>query len=195
MIDFLYFLKALHVVGFISWFAGLFYLGRIFVYHEEAWGKPEPDSSVLVKEFQQMERRAYRIICNPAMNLTWVAGLGMLALGWFSPVVPNYLDLQMGTPAWMHLKLLLVFLLSGYHYWCKRLIDRLAAGERPYSSWQFRLLNEVPTLFLLSIPFIAVFGKMGRLNYLYLLIALVLFAGLIYRGAKAYQRKRQQNNP
>ncbi|MEL6945933.1 MAG: CopD family protein, partial [Bacteroidota bacterium] len=87
MANLLYFLKALHVIGFVSWFAGLFYLVRIFVYHVEASEKTEPERSVLTQEFMQMQKRVYKIICNPAMMLTWTAGLGMLGLGLFSDLV------------------------------------------------------------------------------------------------------------
>lgn len=184
----LFFLKALHVVGFVSWFAGLFYLGRILVYDEEAAGREEPARSTLRQQFRLMEWRVYRIICNPAMMITWGAGLGMLGLGLYTDAVPNYLD--MGTPGWMHLKLLLLLGLTGYHLWTKRVIRRMEAGERPFSSWQYRLLNETPTLFLIAISFIAVYGKAGTLNYVYLFGGMILFVGLLFVGARAYKRAR-----
>lgn len=186
----LFFLKALHVVGFVAWFAGLFYLVRIFVYHEEANDKPIAEKRVLQAQFLLMEWRVYRIICNPAMMITWLAGLGMLALGWWSPLVPNYLSPDMGTPGWMHLKLFLLVLLTAYHLWCKRNIILTEQGERPFSSWQYRLLNELPTLFLITISFTAVYGKMGQLNYGYLFGGLLAFIGLLYLGARAYRRAR-----
>jgi putative membrane protein len=192
MIHALYFFKALHVVGFVAWFAGLFYLVRIFVYHEEANSKPEPEASILKKQYHIMEWRVYRIICNPAMMITWTAGLSMLGLGLFSPVVPNYLSPDMGTPGWMHFKLLLLLLMTFYHLWSKRLIRRMEAGERPFSSWQYRLLNELPTLFLILISFTAVYGKMGSLNYFYLFGGLILFIGLLFWGARAYKRSREK---
>lgn len=181
-------LKALHVVGFVSWFAGQFYLVRIFVNHAEAFDKPEAERSVLAPYFTGMEWRVYKVILTPAMGITWLAGLGMLALGLWSDSAPNYFD--MGTPGWMHLKLFLLILLSGYHGWCKTVIPKLEQGSSPYTAWQFRLLNEVPTLFLVAIAFTAVLGKAGQLNYLYLAVGIVLFAGLIYRGARAYARRR-----
>lgn len=181
-------LKALHVVGFVSWFAGQFYLVRIFVNHAEAFDKPEAERKVLAPYFTGMEWRVYKVILNPAMMITWLAGLGMLALGFFSNQVPNYFD--MGTPGWMHLKLTLLILLSAYHGWCKTIIPKLESGSTPFTSWQFRLLNEVPTLFLVAISFVAVLGKSGQLNYLYLTLGVLLFAGLIYRGARAYARRR-----
>jgi len=191
MANALFFFKALHVVGFVSWFAGLFYLGRIFVYDEEASDKAEPERTTLKKQFNLMEWRVYHIICNPAMMITWAAGLFMLGLGLFSPLVPNYLT--SGTPGWMHLKLLLLVLMTIYHLWNKRIIRRMEAGERPFSSWQYRLLNEMPTLFLISISYIAVYGKAGTLNYLYLFGGILIFVGLIFFGARAYKRAREKN--
>lgn len=182
-------LKALHVVGFVSWFAGQFYLVRIFVNHAEAFDKPEAERKVLAPYFTGMEWRVFKVILNPAMMITWLAGLGMLGLGFFSTQVPNYFD--MGTPGWMHLKLTLLVLLSGYHGWCKTIIPKLEKGATPYTAWQFRLLNEVPTLFLVAIAFVAVLGKSGQLNYLYLSVGVLLFAMLIYRGARAYARRRK----
>jgi putative membrane protein len=190
MANALFFFKALHVVGFVSWFAGLFYLGRIFVYDEEASGKTEPERTILKQQFNLMEWRVYRIICNPAMMITWTAGLIMLGLGLFSPLIPNYLT--SGTPGWMHLKLLLLVLMTIYHLWNKRIIRRMEAGARPFSSWQYRLLNEMPTLFLISISYIAVYGKAGTLNYLYLFGGIIAFIGLIFLGARAYKKAREK---
>ncbi|TXB62478.1 CopD family protein [Phaeodactylibacter luteus] len=186
----IFFLKALHVVGFVSWFAGLFYLGRILVYDEEAAGQPEPEKGILKRQYQIMEWRVYRIICNPAMMITWGAGLAMLALGWISDRLPNYLS--MGTPGWMHLKLLLLAGLTAYHLWTKGIIRRMQAGERIFNSWQYRLLNELPTLFLITISYTAVYGKAGSLNYGYLFGGLALFAGFIFWAARAYKKRRDR---
>lgn len=183
-----FFCKALHVVGFVSWFAGLFYLVRIFVYLIEAGEREEPARSILTEQFTAMAWRVYKIICNPAMMITWLAGLSMLILDIAG--ITSYGYFSAGTPGWLHLKLLLLVLLTGYHLYCKKLIARMEAGERPLSAWQFRLFNEIPTLFLVSISFIAVYGKAGRLNYLYLLLGVGLFAGLVYRGAVAYRNRR-----
>lgn len=194
MIQALYFFKALHVVGFVAWFAGLFYLVRIFVYHEEAYSKTDHERDILTRQFQLMEWRVYKIICNPAMMITWTAGLIMLALGLYSPIIPNYLSIENGTPGWMYFKLLLLVLMTVYHLRCKRIIKRMEAGERPFTSWQYRLLNELPTLFLVLISFSAVFGKVGSLNYFYLFGGLILFIGLLFWGARAYKKARAKKS-
>lgn len=184
----IYFFKALHVVGFVSWFAGLFYLVRMLVNHAEVDSRPVNERDILWPEYIGMEWRVYRIITNPAMMITWAAGLAMLVIDWTGIQTRAYFST--GTPGWLHLKLFLLVLLTGYHLYCKRLIQRMERGERPFSPWQLRLFNEVPTLFLISIPFIAVYGVAGRLNYGYLAVGVLLFAGMIYRGAVAYRKRR-----
>ncbi|NJL74185.1 MAG: TIGR00701 family protein [Saprospiraceae bacterium] len=194
MLNLLYISKALHVVGFVAWFAGLFYLVRMFVYYVEASEKTSPEREILQRQFLLMQWRVYKIICNPAMMITWTAGLLMLGLGLFKahPSITNYLSIESGTPGWMHLKLLLLFLLFGYHIWCKRIIQQLETQTNHFSAFQFRLFNEIPSIFLIAISFIAVFGRLGQLNYWYLLAGVGLFTFLIYRGALAYKRRREQ---
>lgn len=189
MMNIVYIAKAVHVIGFVAWFAGLFYLVRMFVYYVEAGEKAEPKKSILQKQHGLMSWRVYKIIANPAMMITWTAGLVMLGLG-FTEGVPNYLKSEIGTPGWMHAKLTLVVLLTVYHVWCKSTLKKLEAGTAKTSSWGFRLANEIPTLFLVAIAFIATMGVKGQLSYPYLGIGLVVFAGVIYMGARAYQRKR-----
>ena len=92
--------KALHIVGFVAWFAGLFYLVRLFVYHAEALEKPDPERSILVAQYAKMEQRLFGIITRPAMIITFVAGIAMLMIN------PDYLQ-----EGWMHIKLTLVILL------------------------------------------------------------------------------------
>jgi len=180
--------KAIHVIGFISWFAGLFYLVRILVYHSETDQRPKEEAKILRKEFIGMEQRVYKIIVNPAMMITWAAGLTMIIVGWNS--MPYF---QMGTPGWLHVKLFLLVLLVGYQvYTNRRLMIPMEKGERPMTGWQLRLWNEVPTFFLVSISFIAVFGKAGNLSYLYLVIGVLLFATMVYRGAMAYRKRRNK---
>ncbi|MEM7106073.1 MAG: CopD family protein [Bacteroidota bacterium] len=180
MANALWIFKALHVVGFVAWFAGLFYLVRILVYHVEAFEKEDPEKSILIKQFNLMEWRVYKVICNPAMMITWTFGLGMLFLQ------KTYLEL-----GWMHLKITLVFLLTVYHVYTKIMIKKMEKGEKPLSSFGFRILNEVATLFLVAIVFLAVLGKSGSLNYLYWGGGIVLFSLLIFFAAYRYKKKRE----
>lgn len=173
----LFYLKALHIVGFVAWFAGLFYLVRMFVYHEEALEKSEPEKSILTKQFNLMQWRVYKIICNPAMMITFIGGFGML--------IKNPVYFQQG---WLHIKLALVFLLLAYHLYCKAIIRKLERGERIYTSFQYRLLNEVPTLFLVSIVLLAVLQN--GLNTLYAFLGVLVFGIILFIATKLYKKHR-----
>ncbi len=173
--------KSLHIVGFVAWFAGLFYLVRIFVYHVEALAKPQPERDVLAKQFNIMEWRVYRIILGPAVVLTWACGMAMLFIygtDWFQE---NW---------WMSIKLVLLVLLTGYHHSCKCIIRKLERGEVPFTSFQFRLLNEVPTLLLVPIVLLAVYRN--NFNVWYTLAGILGFGGLLFAGAKLYKRSREK---
>ncbi len=187
--DLLYFFKSLHIIGFVAWFAGLFYLGRLLVYHVEANDKPQPEQDILKKQFSLMQWRVYKIIANPAMMITWTAGLVMLALG-FLDKAPNYLDTAVGKGGWMHAKLTLLLLLTVFHVWNKGVIKKLEAGTNKRSAFQLRLANEISTIFLVAIVFLAVFGKAGTLNYGFLFGGLLVFAILLYLSANAYRKRR-----
>jgi len=138
--------KAFHFIGIVVWFAGLFYLGRLFVYHVEANEQPEPASTILKNQYQIMEKRLYNIITTPGMVVTVAMAIGLLTT---EPEV-----LKQG---WLHIKLLFVAILVAYHFYCGYLIRRLAAGKCGWSSQQLRALNEAPTVLLLAIVLLAVF--------------------------------------
>jgi len=172
-------LKAIHIIGFVAWFAGLFYLVRMFVYHVEADEQEQPARDILKNQFHLMEQRVYQIICNPALYITLIGGIGMLVIN------PTYL--MMG---WMQVKIVLLVLLIVYHLYCGQLIKRLERGRNSMTSWQFRLFNEFPTLFLVVICFIAVQGKAGTLHYGKLLLGMTIFIVVLGFSARAYKQYR-----
>lgn len=181
--------KALHVVGFVSWFAGLFYLGRVLVNHAVAGQQTRETErealrwAILHEEYTATAARVYRIIVDPAAVITLTAGFTMVTIN------PGYL--QAGTPGWLLVKLSLIFLMIGYqHYTKAKIMAPMAAGKRPWHDGALRLWNEVPTFFLVSIPFLAVFGKVGQLNYGYLAAGVAVFSLMVWRGAVAYRKKR-----
>jgi len=139
-------LKAFHIIGIVVWFAGLFYLVRLFIYHVEADEQPEPAKSILKSQYEIMERRLYDIITTPGMILTVAMAIGLLY------IQPDWLK-----QGWMHIKLGFVIALIGYHHYCKRLMKQLAKGECRWGSKQLRALNEAPTVFLLVIVLLVVF--------------------------------------
>jgi protoporphyrinogen IX oxidase len=138
--------KAFHIIGVVVWFAGLFYLVRLFIYHLEAEQESEPAQSILKKQYQIMEKRLYNIITTPGMLVTVACAIGLLV------TQPEWLH-----QTWLHFKLGFVVLLLGYHHYCKRLMRQLEAGTCKWTSQQMRALNEAPTLLLVAIVLLAVF--------------------------------------
>jgi putative membrane protein len=134
--------KSLHLIAVISWMAGLLYLPRIFVYHVENL-KDKNTSSV----FKTMERKLYFYIMMPAMILTWFFGL----------ILISSLGIEVFSATWIKLKLLLVTILTSYHFYLFRLLNKLKMDQNTKSSKFFRIINEVPTILLILIVFIVVF--------------------------------------
>lgn len=128
-------IKAFHVISMVCWFAGLFYLPRLFVYHAMS------EDQASIERFKVMERKLYFGIMTPAMAATFVFGIIMLIDGW-----AVYKTLK-----WMQLKLLLVFILMGYHHTCKKHLKRFAADNNQKSHVYFRWFNEFPVLLLIAI--------------------------------------------
>lgn len=179
----LYLFKTLHIIGFVAWFSGLFYLVRIFVYYREARDKPENQREVLQPQFLLMQRRVFKIICNPAMHITWIGGIGMIYIYGMDWLREN---------SWLHIKLMLVVLLTAYHFYCKRYITYLELGTDNLNPFQLRLMNEVPTLFLFAIVIYAVF-KNGT-NSLIVLASTVAFGLLLFVFTKWYKKIRESKH-
>ncbi|MGF1536422.1 MAG: protoporphyrinogen oxidase HemJ [Elainellaceae cyanobacterium] len=170
--------KAFHIIGVVVWFAGLFYLVRLFVYHVEAQEKPEPARTILQDQYAIMEKRLLRIITTPGMVVTVVMAAGIL---WQEPAVLH--------DWWLHAKLALVAVLLGYHHYCSRLMKKLAAGECRWSSQQLRALNELPTLLLVAIVLLAIFkNNFPTSASSYLIVGLVV---LMAASIQFYARKRR----
>ena len=130
-------LKILHIVSFVSWFAGLFYLPRLFVYHVENNTNREMNDV-----FQKMEYKLLRIIMNPAMILTWIFGLALI----------HYV----GFAWWLALKLILVGILTAFHMYLAKIRKNLEHNYRDYTSMYLRIINEVPTILLVLIVILVV---------------------------------------
>ncbi len=133
-------LKAFHIMAMVAWFAAIFYLPRLFVYHAEA------SDEISIARFKVMERRLYKGIMWPAAILTTVLGLCMLYLGW------GYYRHAI----WMHIKLSLVLLLWGYHLYCGYLLKRFKADKNQHTALFYRLFNEMPVLLLATIVILVV---------------------------------------
>ena len=131
-------LKAFHVVFMVTWFAGIFYLPRLFIYHAAA------SDTTSIERFQMMERRLFAIMTIGA-SLTLLFGLSMVIA---APALLGF--------GWLRVKLLLVLALIGYHAWCYQLMVDLRVGRNPRSSKWYRIFNEVPSVLLIAIVVLAV---------------------------------------
>lgn len=156
--------KALHIVGVVVWFAGLFYLVRLFIYHQEAQELEEPLRQAFQAQYGLMERRLANIITTPGMAVAVAMALGLLS------VQPAWLK-----EAWMHKKLLIVALLLAYHAFCYRLMGQLQQGTCRWSAKQLRALNELPTLLLVAAVMLVVFKNQFPTGWAtWFLVALVV---------------------
>ncbi len=133
-------LKALHIIAMVCWFAGLFYLPRLFVYHAMS------EDEISRERFRTMERKLYRGIMLPSMIATLVFGIWLISLN------PGYYFSQ----GWMHAKLTLVILLIAYHHICGAQLKRFARGENQRSHVFYRWFNEAPVLAVLAIVILVV---------------------------------------
>ena len=134
--------KSLHLIAVVSWMAGLLYLPRIFVYHVENKEKKEATDI-----FEVMEKRLFFYIMRPAMIFTWIFGLILIYLN----------GIEIFYQLWMQIKLILVILLSAYNDYLGRCLASLKNNSNPRSSKFFRIINEIPTVILIFIVFLAIF--------------------------------------
>jgi putative membrane protein len=174
---FLY-LKAVHIIFIVTWFAGLFYMPRIFIYIVEAHGKPEPEKSILLKQLKMMASRLW-------FAITWPSAIITLGVG-TSLIINQPEWLQQG---YMHIKLTLVFLLYLYQFSLHVIFRQLKSDVVKYSSQQLRFWNEVATLFLISIVFIIVLKS--ALSMVWGLIGLITISILITAGIRIYKKFRK----
>ena len=133
--------KSLHLIAVISWMAGLLYLPRIFVYHAEN------NNKVISSVFKTMERKLFYYIMTPAMVLSWLFGL----------VLIHEIGFEKLTNLWLQLKLILVILLTLYHFYLGLLLNRFKSDQNKKTSKFYRYINEIPTLLLILTVFIVIF--------------------------------------
>lgn len=156
--------KSLHIVGVVVWFAGLFYLVRLFIYHREAEELDPPLRQAFQDQYGLMERRLANIITTPGMVVAVAMAIGLLS------VQPGWLR-----EGWLHAKLAVVALLVAYHAFCYRLMGQLRQGTCGWSPKQLRALNELPTLLLVAAVLLVVFKNQFPTGWAtWFLVALVV---------------------
>lgn len=171
------YLLALHIIFVVTWFAGLFYLVRLFVYNREAEDLPEPRRSILQGQYRIMIKRLW-------LGITWPSAILTLILG-------SSLIYSLGTvPTWLWIKLGFVLFLYVYHFSLQGIYRQQMKGIFRYTSAQLRIWNEVATIFLVAIVFLAVLKN--TLDFLWGLLGLVVFTGALMGAIRIYKRIRER---
>ncbi|MFT4642273.1 MAG: putative membrane protein [Candidatus Azotimanducaceae bacterium] len=178
--DFLY-IKALHIIFVITWFSGLFYIVRLFIYHAEAENKTSPEKEILQKQYKLMSKRLWYIITWPSAILASVFAF------WLLYENPAYLKMP-----WMHVKLTFVLALYIYQGICHKIFIQLQNDIVKYSSFKLRIWNEVATIILFSIVFLVVLKS--AINWIWGVVGIVLFSFILMFGIRLYKRIRNKNN-
>lgn len=171
------YIKSLHIIFIVTWFAGLFYIVRLFIYQREAFDKPEPDRTILGDQLKIMANRLWFIITWPSAIITLILG-GIMIYQY-----PSMLELP-----FMHIKLTFVVLLYVYHFLCHRLYNQLQNDQQRYSSNQLRIWNEISTLILISVVFIIVLKN--EFNWIKGTLGFMLVAITLMIGIRIYKRLR-----
>lgn len=178
--DFLY-IKALHIIFVITWFAGLFYIVRLFIYHVEAESKPQPDKQILQTQYKLMSKRLWYIITWPSAFLASIFAFWMLIKN------PNFLLMP-----WMHIKLSFVFALYLYHYSCQRIYSQLQNDVIKYSAFKLRIWNEFATIILFAVIFLVILRD--SLNWIWGVAGIFVFGIVLMLSIKLYKRIREKNS-
>jgi len=173
-------IKALHIIFVVTWFAGLFYMFRLFVYHTEAALKPEPSRSILMDQYRLMEKRLWYGITWPSAILTLIFGT------WLLIVQPIWL-----TQPWMHLKLFFIVLLMMYQFYGQSLLKKINLHPERISSFKMRLMNEAPTVILIAVVFLVVMKE--AVSWIWGTLGILGIGTLLTIAVYAYKKRRAKN--
>jgi len=171
------YIKAVHIIFVVSWFAGLFYMPRLFIYHTESQEKEAELAKAFSSQFKIMEKKLWTIITTPAMILTLITGTSLLIIN------PGWL-----TQGWMHIKLSLVVVLLVYHYYTYRIYHQLKQDKFTWTSNQLRMWNEGATLLLVAIVFLVVVKN--SLSWIWGVLGLVLLGIILTLAIRLYKLAR-----
>src|ERR1700754_2574320 len=166
------YVKALHIIFIVTWFSGLFYMVRLFVYHAEAAEKPEPEKTILQEQFRLMIRRLW-------MGITWPSAILTLIFG------PWMMILLGGIPTWLVIKLCFVVGLYSYHFSLQAIYRQQMKGVFRFTSQQLRIWNEVATIFLVAIVMLVVVKQ--NMSWAWGLLGLFLFVVLLMSAIRIYK--------
>jgi protoporphyrinogen IX oxidase len=169
------YVKALHIIFIVTWFAGMFYIVRLFIYNTEANEKSEPEKSILTKQFSIMLKRLW-------LGITWPSAILTLIFG-------TWMGFLYGSiPSWLWVKLGFVAGLYAYHFTLQKIYSDEIKGVFKYTSNQLRIWNEVATIFLIAIVMIV--SVKNSMSWIYGLVGLLLFVVVLMSAIKIYKRIR-----
>jgi len=174
------YLLALHIVFIVTWFAGLFYIVRLFIYHREAQDKTEPEKTILSAQYKIMQRRLWYGITWPSAIATFVFGPWL-----FIKYFPHYLS-----EPFFILKLCFVFILALYHLQCHAMYRQQNKDIFKHSSFFLRIWNEVASILLVAIVFVIILKQ--NTQYVWMGIGLFILASALYIGIQMYRRNREK---
>ncbi len=166
------YIKALHIIFIVTWFSGMFYIVRLFIYNTEANEKPEPEKSILTKQFSIMLKRLW-------MGITWPSAILTLIFGTWMGILYGSI------PSWLWVKLGFVAGLYAYHFTLQKIYSNEMKGIFKYTSNQLRIWNEVATIFLIAIIMMA--SVKSAISWIYGLIGLLLFILILMSAIKIYK--------
>ena len=178
--DFLY-VKSLHIIFVVTWFAGLFYIVRLFIYQTEAEKKTEPAKEILQTQYKLMSKRLWYIIAWPSAVLASIFAFWMLYTS------PYYLQ-----EPWMLVKLAFVLALYFYHGFCHNIFKKLQKDVVQYSTFKMRIFNEVSTILLFAIVFLVTVKS--AINWIWGVVGILLFGILMMFGIKLYKTIREKKS-
>ncbi|WP_010135949.1 CopD family protein [Ochrovirga pacifica] len=178
--EYLY-VKALHIIFVVTWFAGLFYMVRLFIYHVEAEQKPDNARIILQRQYKLMEKRLWYIITWPSAIITLITAVYLLYLS------PGFL-----TQGWMWVKLCFVAALFAYQFACHYIYKKLQNNVIDYSAFQLRMWNEIATIILFSVVFLVVLKN--TINWIWGVAGILIIAILLMLMTKLYKRMRAKKS-
>ena len=178
--DFLY-VKALHIIFIVTWFAGLFYIVRLFMYHVEAEKKDEPAKEILQTQYKLMSKRLWYMITWPSAILASIFGFWMLYKS------PYFLEMP-----WMHIKLSFVLALYAYHGFCHKTYKQLQNDIIKYTAFKLRIINEAPTIILFAVVFLVTLQS--AINWIWGVVGIILFGVLLMLGIRLYKKIREKKS-
>jgi putative membrane protein len=180
------YIKALHIIFIVTWFAGMFYIVRLYIYNTEANSKPEPEKSILQRQLNIMIKRLWLGITWPSAILTLIFGPWVM----FHSYMQWYKQLNLPGGTWLLIKLVFVVLLYVYHFTLHSLYKQQANGIYKYSSQQLRVWNEVATIFL--VPIVMLATVKSSISWLWGLVGLIGFVVVLMSAIKIYKALRKE---